>query len=93
MSKRIGRPTKPPTGKRVQLGLIVRADIKRAIIKAAEQSGRTQSQEAELLIERAWAYDGLIEKLGAVIELNGQMIEKLSALLDAYDKGRRPHER
>jgi hypothetical protein len=53
MKRRTGRPAKPPRKKRVQLGLIVTAGVKRRIMAAATASGRTQSQEAELLIEKA----------------------------------------
>jgi hypothetical protein len=56
-AKRIGRPLKPPAkGKRVSLGLKVTAEAKRHIDKAAQDSGRTQSQEAERLIESALLY-------------------------------------
>jgi hypothetical protein len=41
---------KAPTGKRAQLSLLVRADIKRYVDKAAQRSGRTQSEEAEHLM-------------------------------------------
>ena len=60
--KRIGRPTKAPEpGKRVSLGLKVRAEVKQHIDKAARDSGRTQSQEAELLIEKAlWDEERLV---------------------------------
>jgi hypothetical protein len=44
---------RPKKRKRIQIGLIVSADIKRRVIKAAKASGRSQSQEAEYLIERA----------------------------------------
>ncbi len=57
-AKRIGRPLKPVAkGKRVSLGLKVTAEVKRHIDSAATASGRTQSQEAEALIERALQYD------------------------------------
>ena len=55
--KRIGRPWKAPTKKRVQIGVIVRAEIKRRINNAAKQSGRTVSQETEMLIERGLLVD------------------------------------
>ncbi len=52
--KRIGRPTKPGTaGQRNSLGLRVTAEIKRKIEAGALKSGRSQSQEAEFLIEQA----------------------------------------
>jgi hypothetical protein len=60
-TKRIGRPLKAPAkGKRVSLGLKVTAEVKRHIDSAARASGRTQSQEAEHLIERALQYDQML---------------------------------
>jgi hypothetical protein len=63
--KRVGRPFKspPPKGQRVSLGLKVTAEVKRHIDAAARASGRTQSQEAELLIERALQYDRTLEAM------------------------------
>jgi hypothetical protein len=59
--KRIGRPMKRPAkGKRVSLGLKVTADVKRHIDAAARASGRTQSQEAEHLIEQGLAVADLL---------------------------------
>jgi hypothetical protein len=63
-AKRIGRPFKPPSGKRAQLTLLVRAHIKREIDKAAQKSGRTQSQEAELWFETKLAYDCAFKAMG-----------------------------
>ncbi|MBR1279035.1 hypothetical protein [Bradyrhizobium sp. AUGA SZCCT0283] len=63
-AKRSGRPMKAPArGKRVSLGLKVTADVKRKIVSAARASGRTQSQEAEALIERALTYDSMLEAM------------------------------
>jgi predicted transcriptional regulator len=60
-TKRIGRPLKAPAkGKRISLGLKVTAEVKRHIDSAARASGRTQSQEAEHLIERALQYDQML---------------------------------
>lgn len=54
-SKRIGRPVKPAKrGTKVSLGLKVTADVKGMIDSAAKKSGRTQSQEAELRLERSF---------------------------------------
>jgi hypothetical protein len=61
--RRIGRPMKPPTGKRAQLGLFVRADIKRAIDQAAQKNGRTQSQEAEHWFERLLTYEATLKRM------------------------------
>jgi hypothetical protein len=63
-AKRIGRPMKAPArGKRVSLGLKVTAEVKRHIDKEARASGRTQSQEAEALIERALQYDRMLDAM------------------------------
>lgn len=54
--KRLGRPPKAPTpGKRVALGLKVTSEIKQRLDEEARKSGRTQSQQAELMIERSFA--------------------------------------
>ena len=77
--KRIGRPTKPGTaGQRNPLGLRVMAETKRRLEAAALKSGRSQSQEAEFLIEQALleegAYGGgelhgLLKLMAAVVEI------------------------
>jgi hypothetical protein len=52
--KRIGRPTKPPApGERVPLGLRVTPEMKGRLEAAAQQNGRSLSQEAELRLERS----------------------------------------
>ncbi len=54
-TKRIGRPTKPPpSGGRVRLGLRVTPAAKRMLDEAAQRAGRSQSQEAELRLERTF---------------------------------------
>jgi hypothetical protein len=54
--KRLGRPPKAPTpGKRVSLGLKVTSEIKQRLDEEARKHGRTQSQQAELMIERSMA--------------------------------------
>jgi hypothetical protein len=59
--KRIGRPRKPPKpGTRVSLGLKVTPEIKNKLDEVAQASGRTQSQEAELRIERSFEHEGLL---------------------------------
>ena len=59
--KRIGRPIKPALpGERPSLGLRVTAATKELIEALARASGRTQSQEAEFLIERCLQYDRLV---------------------------------
>jgi hypothetical protein len=63
-TKRLGRPTKAPTpGKRVALGLKVTAEIKQRIDEEARKTGRTQSQQAELIIERALANEEFLNRL------------------------------
>ena len=54
-AKRMGRPTKKPkAGERVSLGLRVTADMKKRLDAAAASSGRSQSQEAEMRLERSF---------------------------------------
>lgn len=66
---RIGRPMKPPAeGKRVSLGLKVTAQVKAHIDAVAQESGRTQSQEAERLIERALHYDQILEDMRTTVQ-------------------------
>jgi hypothetical protein len=58
---RIGRPVKPPVaGERMSLGLKVTADIKARLDRAAEDSGRTQSQEAEKRIVSSFERNDLL---------------------------------
>jgi hypothetical protein len=60
---------KPPAkGQRVSLGLKVTAAVKRHIDSEARASGRTQSQEAEALIERALQYDRVLQAMGTTVE-------------------------
>jgi len=51
-----GRPRKrqPKPGERVSLGLRVTPSVKSALDRSAEQSGRSQSQEAELRLEQSF---------------------------------------
>lgn len=56
--KRRGRPTKEPGSEgRVSLGLRVTPDVKRRLDAAAALSGRSQSQEAEMRLERSFQED------------------------------------
>jgi hypothetical protein len=66
-AKRIGRPPKKAARgeKRASLGLKVRIDIKRRIDEAAKNSGRTQSQEAEALIEKALTIEAVLAGMGS----------------------------
>ena len=59
--KRVGRPLKiPKPGQRMGLGLIVTAEIKNRLDAAAQASGRTQSQEAELRLERSFEHQDML---------------------------------
>ena len=63
-AKRRGRPTKAPTGSdRVSLGLRVTANIKKKLDDAAAASGRSQSQEAEIRLERSFEKQGLLTEV------------------------------
>lgn len=46
--------------KRIKLGLIVSAATKKRLVVLAQQSGLTQSQEVERLIEKALLFEDLI---------------------------------
>ena len=61
---RTGRPPKPPTpGQRMSLGLKVTAEIKARLDKVARETGRTQSQEAELRLERSFEREDLLPQV------------------------------
>jgi hypothetical protein len=55
-----GRPT---VGKRVPLGLRVTPELKKRLDAAAEQSGRSQSQEAEFRLERSFDRGDLLAEV------------------------------
>jgi hypothetical protein len=66
MGKR-GRPLKEaPAGKRVPLGLRVTAEIKTKLAAAAVETNRSQSQEAELRLERSFTNDEIIARLDRI---------------------------
>jgi hypothetical protein len=56
------------TAKRVQLNVIITAATKRLIEKLAEETGRSQGQVAELLIEKAITYDQTVAALNRSLE-------------------------
>jgi hypothetical protein len=59
--KKRGRPRKAPKpGTRVSLGLKVTPEIKNKLDENAQASGRTQSQEAEVRIERSFERENLL---------------------------------
>jgi SOS-response transcriptional repressor LexA len=58
--RRRGRPT---VGERVPLGLRVTPEMKQRLDAAAKRSGRSQSQEAEMRLERSFDRDDLLPDL------------------------------
>jgi len=67
--KRTGRPVKKAApGSRVSLGLKVTAQIKDLLDAQAKVSGRTQSQEAEMMIERTIHYDRAFAAMKMTLE-------------------------
>jgi hypothetical protein len=62
--QRLGRPLKrPAAGRRFSLGLKVTAATKTRLDNAARASGRTQSQEAEVRIERSFDRQDLLPEV------------------------------
>ena len=63
---RIGRPMRTPKKgeKRLQLGLKVRAEVKRLVDAEATRTGWAQSQVAETLIEKQIAHQETLAALG-----------------------------
>ena len=73
LKKRVGRPTKSAKhGSKVSLGLKVTGHVKKLLDDAAKNSGRTQSQEAELRLERSFERQGLIEEIHNLIDGKGE---------------------
>ena len=67
MPRKLGRPKKAgQPGERVSLGLRVTADLKTRLDAAADDSGRSQSQEAELRLERSFNEDRTAEEISAL---------------------------
>jgi hypothetical protein len=61
MSKRPGRPrVEPEDGERVPLSFRITPELKRLLDAAADASGRSQSQEAELRLEKSFWLDQLM---------------------------------
>lgn len=87
-SKRMGRPKKPAkSGERVSLGLRVTAEIKSKLDDAAEKSGRSQSQEAELRLERSFINEKLhADALQAEVEARLQAEDELHRAHDLIEK-------
>src|SRR5262249_27032464 len=51
---------KEPSGKRDQVTILLRADVKRALIKSAQEHGRTLSQEGEHWLERLLQFENVL---------------------------------
>jgi hypothetical protein len=66
--RKFGAPQKrnPAPGERFQIGIRVTSELKRRLDEAAERSGRSQSQEVELRLERSFDREDL---LGEVLSL------------------------
>jgi hypothetical protein len=71
-AKRVGRPARSAVSagraERYSLGLIVTAEMKRLIDETAKATGRTQSQVAELLMEKAVTYDRMIAAMNRSLD-------------------------
>jgi predicted DNA-binding protein len=77
-----GRPVKkvPRGKKRIQVSMILSAEIKTRIDEVAKRSGRTFSQTGEMLIERALAVDEVLRQTNLTLEaLEGIVREKFEA--------------
>jgi len=76
-AKRIGRPIKRAVGnERIALGLKVTAKTKRIIDQRARVSRRTQSQEAEYLIESALQFERTLKAMGSTMAaIEGQNVD------------------
>jgi hypothetical protein len=72
--KRVGRPMKPPVpGKRTTITLMVSHELKRRVDGGARQSGRSQSQEAERLLQMAFNYERVLGEYQTALARLGQM--------------------
>jgi hypothetical protein len=82
---RAGRPRREPqAGERVQLSLRVTPQMKRRLDTAADQSGRSQSQEVEFRLERSFEREEMLsevltvaygEQTAAILMTLGMVIE------------------
>jgi hypothetical protein len=83
VKKRMGRPTKPPKGNQAQLTILVRADIKRALMAAAKRNGRTLSTEAVMWLEELDTYRQTFKRM----QQTAEEVERLSFAALAERKG------
>jgi hypothetical protein len=63
-AKRVERPERA----RHQVGLIITAEMKQTLERMAEESGRTQSQVAEWLMDRCIHYDRMLNVMNVSME-------------------------
>jgi hypothetical protein len=84
--RRTGRPMKLPSGKRDQVTILLRSDIKRRLIEAAQEHGRTLSAEGEVWLERLLTYESTF----AQMRKNLEDIEKDSVEAALWRIGYRP---
>jgi hypothetical protein len=64
MLNRIGRPwSAAKSGEPHRLSVAVTAEMKELLIRLAETSGRSISQEIEVMLERCLCYDRLIDAI------------------------------
>ena len=100
---RRGRPAKQPRlGKRASLELKVTAQVKRCLDRASQQSGRTQNQESELLLERSFERQSLFAEvlelqygrgLAGMLAVLGETMHYALEMLGPFPKpGARPDE-
>ncbi|SDR31388.1 hypothetical protein SAMN05519103_01934 [Rhizobiales bacterium GAS113] len=83
----VGRPIKPAApGQRFSLGLKVTAEIKQLIDALARKTGRTQSQQVELMVEGFLQFQATL----AALRTSLTMLEKDGVELRLYRKGWRP---
>jgi hypothetical protein len=86
--QRKGRPRRaePKPGERVPLGLRVTPDVKSQLDKAAEQSGRSQSQEAEFRLEQSFRDQRIFDEAltlaygpegAAILAMVGELIKSI----------------
>jgi hypothetical protein len=83
MKKRMGRPIKSPKGNQAQLTILVRSDIKRALVAAAHKHGRTLSAEAVMWIEELDTYRQMFRRM----QQTAEEVERLSFAATAERKG------
>lgn len=67
--KRVGRPTTPgKAGEKASLGVRVSPALKARLIWAAEENGRSLSQEAELRLERSFETESIHHHIDAIVQ-------------------------